>query len=101
LPIPLWYSGLQGYTNNPHFEKVADRPRSPFMAPKGVTNLALGKPVSSSSSQPLRGILAEITDGNNDSNGDTNVVLRGGAQWVQIDLELYRFSGNSTFGLSR
>ncbi len=90
LPIPPFYSGPAGYTNNPHFEKARERPRPPFMAPKGATNLAVGRPVSSSNPQPLHGILAEITDGNNQSGGPTNVVLRGGAQWVQIDLESIR-----------
>jgi hypothetical protein len=72
---------------NEHIEKPSDKPRAPFMAPKGVTNLALNKKVTSSDAAPISGSLELVTDGNKESADDTFVELHRKVQWVQIDLE--------------
>lgn len=64
---------------------VAARP--PVMIPEGSTNLALNKPVTSSDSMPVIGMLEQITDGDKDSDEGCFVELGDGKQWVQIDLE--------------
>ena len=57
------------------------------MAPKGVKNVALGKPVTSSNPEPINGTLSQITDGKKQAFNENVVTLRRGAQWVQIDLQ--------------
>ncbi len=68
-------------------EKPSGKPRPPFLAPKGVQNVALGKPVTSSDSSPLSGDLKQITDGKKDAFDENVVTLRRRTQWVQIDLQ--------------
>lgn len=72
---------------NEHIERPSDRSRPPFMAPRGVTNLALNKSVTSSDSSPIKGTLALVTDGNKDLFDDAYVVLHRKVQWLQVDLE--------------
>jgi hypothetical protein len=72
---------------NEHIENPSDKSRPPFMAPKGVTNLALNKSVTSSDASPIKGTLALVTDGNKDLFDEAYVVLHRKVQWVQIDLE--------------
>ncbi|MCX7047787.1 MAG: discoidin domain-containing protein [Candidatus Sumerlaeota bacterium] len=69
-----------------NLEESSGRPRSPFMAPQGCTNLALGKSVTSSDEKPVKGRLEQITDGLKDSLENSLVELNPGSQWVQIDL---------------
>jgi len=61
-------------------------PRPPMMVPRGLANVALGKPVTSSDSAPIIGELAQITDGDAEAEEGTYVELGPGVQWVQIDL---------------
>lgn len=58
-----------------------------FMVPKGTTNLALNKPVTSSDPAPIIGDLELVTDGDADGGDGFFVELAPGQQWVQIDLE--------------
>jgi len=62
------------------------KPRPPFLAPVGVTNVALGKTVTSSDTNAAAANLAKITDGEKEATEENMVLLRKGAQWVQIDL---------------
>ena len=59
--------------------------RAPFFVPKGTTNLAKAKPVTSSD-MPIFGELELITDGDKDAPDGCSVELAPGLQWVQIDL---------------
>jgi len=61
-------------------------PRKPFLAPKGCTNVARGKRVSASDTEPLIGNLSQITDGDKEGSEHSYVELGYGVQWVQIDL---------------
>jgi len=64
--------------------KIGKRP--PLLVPAGVTNVARGKTVTSSDSEPLIGELSLITDGNKEAEEGSFVELAPGKQWVQIDL---------------
>jgi len=57
-----------------------------FMVPVGTTNLALGKKVTASDSDPVVGTLDLVTDGDKGGDEGSWVELGPGKQWVQIDL---------------
>ena len=86
LPKPL-FEGTPEPTNVPNLEKPLGRPRSPFLAPAGTSNIALRKPVSSSDADPVIGSLELVTDGNKAGTDGTFVELKPGVQNVVIDLE--------------
>jgi hypothetical protein len=72
---------------SPYLEKPDSRPRPPFIVPEGTVNLALGKPVTSSDSEPIIGELKLITDDDKEGTDGSFVELGPGKQWVQIDLK--------------
>jgi hypothetical protein len=86
LPKPL-FEGTPAPPNVPDLEKPSGQPRPPFLAPAGVTNVALRKPVSSSDPDPVIGNLDMVTDGNKAGSDGTFVQLKEGVQNVVIDLE--------------
>jgi len=86
LPKPL-FEGTPSPPKVPNLEKSLNKPRPPFLAPTGTTNLALHKPVSGSDSDPVIGNLEMITDGNKAGTDGTYVELKPGVQNVVIDLE--------------
>ena len=61
--------------------------RSDFQVPVGTVNLAKGKKVTSSDSEPVIGTLDLITDGDKEGDEGSWVELAPGKQWVQVDLE--------------
>lgn len=75
-PSPYWVAYL---------EKTSPKPRPPFMAPKGVINLAKGKAVTSSA-EPMHGKVEQLTDGDKDYTKTSLIELPAGLQWVQVDL---------------
>lgn len=87
LPIPAFMGTPTDIPLGDHIEKPSDKPRPPFLAPKGVQNLALGKKVTSSDKSPITGSLELVTDGDKESNDNSFVELRRRTQWVQVDLE--------------
>lgn len=96
LPIKLPAHTLKGTPENlpvgPNVEPLQDKPRPPFMAPKGVKNVAAGKPVTSSV-KPFLGQLSQITDGKKEALDEDAVEMKKGVQWVQVDLgESYTIS---------
>ncbi len=67
-----------------------DKVAKTFMAPKGTTNVAKGKKVTSSDPNPVipgPDALKLLTDGDADSSDGCFVELMPDPQWVQIDLE--------------
>jgi len=70
----------------PGLEKPPEGKRPDFMVPKGTTNLALKKPVTSSDTRPIIGELKYVTDGKKEGTEDCYVELGPMTQWVQIDL---------------
>jgi hypothetical protein len=97
LPLIIPNDGHFDMPKGPNIEPLPDwqKPRPPFLAPKGVTNLALHKKVTTSAPK-VYGTLARITDGKKEvfiglgTNGfeaKDGVELPKGLQWVQVDLE--------------
>jgi len=68
-------------------EKPTGKPRPPFLAPKGVKNVALNKKVTASDKAPMTGTPELVTDGNKEANDTSVMIMRKGTQYVQIDLE--------------
>ncbi len=86
LPKPL-FVGTPEDNRVPNLERPRGRPRPPFLAPPGTTNVALGKPVTSSEKDPLVGTLEMVTDGDKEAADGSFVELGPGLQFVTIDLE--------------
>jgi hypothetical protein len=67
--------------------KIGDgKPRPPFMAPAGVKNVALGKPVAASDEEPIIGDPEQVTDGDKEAGDGSYVEFGPMTQWVQLDL---------------
>src|SRR5712671_2986630 len=62
LPAPTMKGTPEDLPKGPNIDPLTDKPRPPFLVPKGVTNAALGKPVTSSV-PPFTGELNQVTDG--------------------------------------
>jgi hypothetical protein len=86
LPKPM-FVGTPQSTNVPNLEKPLGKPRPPFLAPAGITNVALGKPVASSDEEPIIGDIEMITDGDMEAADGSYVELGPFAQNVTVDLE--------------
>jgi hypothetical protein len=91
LPLVLPELALKGtppnLPTNTTAEPLSSQPRPMIFAPKGVTNAALGIPVSTSDTNLITGELRQITDGKRGAYEGNVVTLRRGLQWVQIDLQ--------------
>jgi hypothetical protein len=91
LPLVLPEPALKGtppnLPTNTTAEPLSSKPRPVFFAPKGVVNVARGKPVSASDTNLISGELGQITDGKKGAYEENIVTLRRGLQWVQIDLQ--------------
>jgi hypothetical protein len=84
LPAPAFIGTPASSPGSPQVEKP--QPRSPFLAPADVTNVALGRKVTSGDTNAAADNLAKITDGEKEALENNVVLLRKGPQWVQIDL---------------
>jgi hypothetical protein len=71
----------------PNLEKPTGKMRPIFLAPVGTVNVARGKPVSSSASEPSVGELDMLTDGEKSGLDGTYVELAPGVQSVTVDLQ--------------
>ncbi len=69
----------------PNIDPPSDVAPPSIEVPKGVTNVAAGKTVTSSVA-PYLGELSRITDGKKEAVDDDAVEFRKGTQWVQVDL---------------
>lgn len=89
LPIQLPKAMFEGTPQNlavPNLEKPLGRPREPFLAPAGITNVAKAKKVKSSDMEPVIGDLEQVTDGDKKGAEGSFVELGPGVQHVTIDL---------------
>ena len=86
LPKPL-FVGTPVPINVPNLEPESKAKRPDFLVPAGTANLAKGKKVTASDSEPVVGTLDLITDGDKEGDEGSWVKLGPGKQWVQIDLE--------------
>jgi hypothetical protein len=74
LPIELpeaFFGGTPLDYWGPNLEPEDFKDRAPFMAPKGTVVVSKGKPVTSSTDDPLVGELKQITDGDKDYTKST------------------------------
>ena len=85
LPKPL-FVGTPVPAKIPNLEPPRPGKRPEFLVPAGTTNLARGKPVTASDTEPVIGTLDLITDGDKAGDEGAWVELGPGKQWVQIDL---------------
>jgi len=85
LPKPV-FVGTPVPFKVPNLEPPLKGRRPDFMIPAGVTNLALNKPVTSSTPDPINGTLDLVTDGDKAGDEGSYVEVGPGKQWVQIDL---------------
>jgi hypothetical protein len=89
LKLKLPFHTLKGTPEDlptaPHIEPVSDKAPKPLDVPKGVSNVAAGKKVTSSVA-PFLGDLAQVTDGKKDPIDDDAVEFKKGSQWIQVDL---------------
>jgi hypothetical protein len=86
LPKPL-FVGTPVPIKVPNLEPAQKGKRPDFMVTAGTVNLAKGKKVTASDSEPVVGTLDLITDGDKEGDEGSWVELGPGKQWVQIDLE--------------
>jgi hypothetical protein len=92
LPKPM-FVGTPQDIKVANLEKPLGKPRPPFLAPEGTTNVAKGKPVSAGDEEPIIGDIEMITDGDKEAADGSYVELGPFTQHVTIDLgkpcELY------------
>jgi hypothetical protein len=86
LPKPI-LRGTPVPMEVPNLEPAQKGSRPDFLVPAGTVNLARGKKVTASDSDPIIGTLDLITDGDKEGDEGSWVELGLGKQWVQIDLE--------------
>jgi hypothetical protein len=86
LPKPV-HHGTKENMRVARLRQYDDSPRLPFLVPIGTTNVASGKPVSSSDEQPTVGELRMITDGDKEAIDGSFVELGPFIQHITIDLE--------------
>lgn len=87
LPEPVWYTTAYSRGMFRNITAPPFKPRGPVYLPKGSTNVALNKPVTSSDERPAKGTLRMVTDGDKNWTEDSQVELAPGTQWMQIDLQ--------------
>lgn len=85
LPEPTLKGTPEDLPSGPNIDPPSDKPRDPLRVPKGVTNVAAGKSVTSSV-KPFFGELSQVTDGNKEAFDSDAVEMKKGSQWVQVDL---------------
>jgi hypothetical protein len=87
LPKPMFVGTPENLAGIQNLEPDAKTPRPQFLAPQGVKNLSLNKPVIGSEMEPITGKLAMIVDGDKEATEGSVVELGPFKQWVQVDLE--------------
>ena len=85
LPLHTLKGTPEDLPVGPNIEPPSDKAPPPLLVAKGVTNVAAGKPVTSSV-PPYLGELKQITDGKKEATDDDAMEMRKGTQWVQVDL---------------
>lgn len=85
LPAPAFKGTPKDMVVDPDVEPLSDKPRPPMMVPKGLQNLAKGKPVSSSTGATGSSV-AKVVDGDKEAYDTSAFLMKKGTQWVQVDL---------------
>ena len=89
LPKPH-FIGTPVHLKTPNLEKPRAGKRPDLYVPRGVTNVALRKPVTASDPSPIMGELSQVTDGDKDGIEGSYVEIGPGKQFFQVDLQ-HRF----------
>ncbi|MEX2672986.1 MAG: discoidin domain-containing protein [Phycisphaeraceae bacterium] len=87
LPNPVFAGTPQDTPPGARMLPPTGLPREPYLAPKGLENVARDLEVDASDDLPLIGTLDLITDGDKEALDGRYVELAPGPQWVQLDLE--------------
>lgn len=85
LPRPVFAGTPADVPEGANIEKPLGRPRPVPLVPKGTTNLALKKKVTSGK-PPFEGALELATDGNKEAEDGAVLELKHKTQWLQVDL---------------
>jgi hypothetical protein len=85
LPTKTLKGTPEDLPSGPNVEPLSDEAPPAIQVPKGVVNVAAGRPVTSSVS-PYLGEIKIVTDGKKEPSDDDAVEFRKGTQWVQVDL---------------
>lgn len=85
LPKPMFIGTPKNIVSD-NLEEITGKARGPFLAPAGLTNVALNKPVIASDDEPIIGEIEYVTDGDKYGGEGSFVEFGPGVQWVQIDL---------------
>ena len=85
LPAPAFKGTPKDLVVDPDVEPLSDQPRPAMMVPKGLTNLAKGQPVSSSTGTTGASI-NKVVDGDKEAYDTSAFLMKKGTQWVQVDL---------------
>jgi hypothetical protein len=85
LPRPVFSGTPADAPEGTNVEKPLGRPRPVPLVPRGTTNLALKKKVTSGK-PPFEGSLEMVTDGEKEAEDGSVLELKHKTQWVQIDL---------------
>jgi hypothetical protein len=85
LPKPM-FEGTPQNLAVPNLEKPLGRARDPFLAPTGVKNISVGKPVTATDMEPIIGEIDQITDGDKNGAEGSYVELGPWKQHVTVDL---------------
>jgi hypothetical protein len=80
------FEGTPQNVRVPNLQKPLGRPRDPFLAPAGVTNVAKGKKVTSSDELPVIGEIEQVNDGDKKGADGSYVELGPGVHHVTVDL---------------
>ena len=86
LPKPM-FVGTPQDTRVDNLEKPLGKPRPPFLAPEGTTNLALNMALSGGDEEPIIGDIEMITDGDKEAADGSYVELGPFVQYITVDLE--------------
>jgi hypothetical protein len=87
LPPMVWFTTAYSRGMFRNITALPYKARGPVYLPKGSTNVALNKPVTSSDERPKTGTLGMVTDGDKKWEEGSQLELAPGTQWVQIDLQ--------------
>lgn len=87
LPVAMYRDTPRNLRGVGNLEEPRGVDRPPFYAPKGATNVALGKPVKLGDENPILGEAKMVTDGDKNAMEGCFVEMGPFAQSVTIDLQ--------------
>lgn len=87
LPRPAFKGTPTNVPPGTNLEPPRKGPRPPLLVPPGTKNVAEGKPVTSSDSEPIIGSVKLVTDGDKEAKEGNYVELGPRRQYAQIDLK--------------